>query len=135
VAQRFAILLFGAFGAETMGRIAGSNAARRVAGDSGSCASHDYCDANEVMAGALMDVFGPDVAFDYEGAIRDDACAVWNAAWARFDTADARRWLCDCGDGIRRTTGEASQHFEAPHWEDAAGRLQRHDSTEVNTRL
>lgn len=48
-----------------------------TSGYAGACASHDFCDANEVMAEAFQTVTGrePDPA--------DDADAtVWNAAWS-----------------------------------------------------
>ncbi len=51
--------------------------AANAAADDGTCASHDYVDANEVMDGAFAAVMGR--AFNGE---RDGDCAVWNAAWS-----------------------------------------------------
>jgi hypothetical protein len=48
----------------------------RYAGD--SCASHDFCDANEAMAEAWADVIGGEIDLD-----SDAETAIWNAAWRR----------------------------------------------------
>ncbi len=42
----------------------------------GVCASHDFCDANEVMADAFKDVYGRAV-----NPRRNVECGVWNDAW------------------------------------------------------
>jgi len=43
-----------------------------------SCASHDFCDANEVMAEAWEEVVGPPINSDDEAETR-----LWAAAWER----------------------------------------------------
>lgn len=45
--------------------------------DSGICHSHDYCDANEVMADAFTNWTGREV-----DTTNDDDRALWSAAWA-----------------------------------------------------
>lgn len=40
------------------------------------CASHDFCDANEVMAEAWVDCFGASIDLQ-----SDDMRSMWNAAW------------------------------------------------------
>ena len=47
------------------------------------CHTHDYCDANMLMAAAWEDFFGqaPDVASEADAAI-------WNEAWAIAKAAD-----------------------------------------------
>ena len=44
----------------------------------GCCASHDFIDANEVMASAFHEVVGRDVNCDEE---RSGDVALWNEAW------------------------------------------------------
>jgi hypothetical protein len=61
--------------------------------DDGSCASHDYCDANEVMLAALCEVLG----VSEEEALADAHQPLWNRAWtlarqnAFWGETDARR--------------------------------------------
>lgn len=51
-------------------------------GDSGACASHDFCDANVAMAEAIESVLGHEPrVYDVDGVEGED-CALWNAAWA-----------------------------------------------------
>src|SRR5262245_9279508 len=44
--------------------------------ETGCCASHDFCDANEAMALAFENVVGREPK-----ANDDDDCALWSAAW------------------------------------------------------
>lgn len=48
----------------------------------GACASHDFCDANLVMADAFRDVMGRDILRD-DGPPTDADCTLWNAAWTK----------------------------------------------------
>jgi hypothetical protein len=49
----------------------------------GVCASHDYCDANMVMAVAFVEVVGRDMIMDGGDSPQEQADqALWNAAWA-----------------------------------------------------
>lgn len=41
-----------------------------------SCATHDFCDANELMAKAFKEVQG----YEFNGKILTD-CKLWNKAW------------------------------------------------------
>lgn len=64
--------------------------------ESGSCATHDFCDANMAMAEAWMNLTGGEPDFG-EGEDRDqEICDVINAAWdkARRHGFDKEwRWL------------------------------------------
>ena len=44
--------------------------------DSMSCASHDFCDANVVMATAFQNLTGREILFDSDADI-----LLWNDAW------------------------------------------------------
>lgn len=44
--------------------------------ENGPCATHDYCDANMLMAEAFTRIMGRE--FDYSDADAE----IWNAAWA-----------------------------------------------------
>lgn len=57
------------------------NAKRAKQGDSGSCATHDYCDANELMVEAWRVVFAAEPEID--GAEMDVMNAAWDLAKAR----------------------------------------------------
>ncbi|WP_310530755.1 hypothetical protein [Novosphingobium sp.] len=46
------------------------------------CASHDFCDANEVMAAAFAKVMGRDALPDDDSGMTDSDCELWGAAWA-----------------------------------------------------
>lgn len=47
-----------------------------------ACASHDYVDANMVMAAAFKEVHGREVAFhDEDPATAEADIDAWNAAW------------------------------------------------------
>ena len=50
--------------------------------DSLGCASHDYCDANEIMDAAFSDVMGRSTLPDDEEAfISQEDTDLWNDAW------------------------------------------------------
>ena len=50
--------------------------------DSLGCASHDYCDANEVMDAAFSDVMGRStIPDDEEAFISEEDTDLWNRAW------------------------------------------------------
>lgn len=51
----------------------------RIETDPHVCASHDFIDANEVMADAWADVIGTPIDPD-----DDEQAATWSAAWERF---------------------------------------------------
>lgn len=78
--------------------------------DTGSCATHDFCDANMPMGAAFEEVIGrePDVAEQAD-------CDIWNAAWgiatglidvagAAFDAIHAERFTAD-GWEVEQTGG------------------------------
>jgi hypothetical protein len=57
------------------------------------CHSHDYCDANEIMAATWLNLQGE----DFNGQYNSDV-TLWNAAWDHAkgimkDTAIANKWL------------------------------------------
>ncbi len=64
---------------------------RELKEDGDSCATHDFCDANEVMAEAFRKVVGREQEMD-----SDKDTDIWNAAWslaqrtAEFDPAKAK---------------------------------------------
>ena len=76
IAAAFALGLSVELGADIMAQIRRANAAL----DPYACASHDYCDANVVMAEAFAEVMGRDFLPD-EGAPSDADCTLWNQAW------------------------------------------------------
>lgn len=50
--------------------------------DSLGCASHDYCDANEIMDAAFMSVMGRStIPDDEEAFISEEDTDLWNRAW------------------------------------------------------
>jgi hypothetical protein len=50
---------------------------------SGICHSHDYCDANMVMAEAMDKVLGVNMEKDYPDMIQNETIVgIWNAAWS-----------------------------------------------------
>lgn len=62
--------------------------ARNKVGHPGACATHDFCDANELMAEAFKEFTGrePDCADEKDAALWSGA---WNAAYAAsFEPAD-----------------------------------------------
>ena len=56
----------------------------RLRGENGSCATHDFCDANEVMDEALQSlgvhIYPDDVPDDWNGP-KQEVVDLWNAAW------------------------------------------------------
>lgn len=72
LASTFARLLAEALGTKTMREVVRRNAARNDT----TCASHDFCDANEVMAEAFSKTVGREI--DLES---DADTSLWNAAW------------------------------------------------------
>lgn len=42
----------------------------------GCCATHDFCDANEIMADAFKDTFGCEIDLNEDLDLR-----IWNGAW------------------------------------------------------
>ena len=73
LANRFSLGLLQALGDSVIAEVIAKNALPEYAG---CCASHDYCDANEIMLQA-MDAEG--IEFDAEN---DEQAAGCNAAWA-----------------------------------------------------
>lgn len=51
-------------------------ARNRAEGDPNVCHTHDFCDANMVMAEAFKAVTGREVEVD-----SDEDCALWSTAW------------------------------------------------------
>lgn len=49
--------------------------------DIGACASHDFCDANEAMAAAFLELAGRDILPDDDSGMTDADCALWGLAW------------------------------------------------------
>lgn len=58
---------------------------RRRAPGASTCASHDFCDANMVMAAAWEQVTGQEALRDDEGEMDERVVATWNRAWAMAD--------------------------------------------------
>lgn len=71
--EEFARLIREEFSAETLGEIRRRNASPAYAG---ACATHDFSDANLIMAQAFETVTGREAAPDSE-----TDCRLWNAAW------------------------------------------------------
>lgn len=78
LANAFADRLFDAIGADNFAAMKARNASLPA----GICASHDFCDANEVMAEAFLAVMGRDSLPDDDSGMTDADCALWNEAWA-----------------------------------------------------
>lgn len=78
LACEFAILLRGYFSARQWEEMRRENARHADERRTGVCASHDYCDANEVMAEAFATIVGRDL--DVQSA--DDLHTI-NEAWDR----------------------------------------------------
>jgi len=72
VARKFSELLAGCIGAENLKRAA----ARNAKGNRAGCASHDFCDANMVMAEAILAATG--AAVDIQS---DSDARLWGASW------------------------------------------------------
>lgn len=82
LACEFAITLRGHFGAGTWEAMRAENARHADERRTGVCASHDYCDANEVMAEAFATIVGREL--DVQSA---DDCHTINEAWDRARVA------------------------------------------------
>lgn len=103
LAQTFSALLESEIGATNMRTVGLRNAAQPP--ESGICASHDFCDANEVMLEAFELVFGR----EYGGEINHEAdmkltCFAWDMAKATWrpikagDVCEMREAFRDDGD-------------------------------------
>jgi len=80
IARKFGYLLLRAVGNETYARIINLN----LAHNDGSCASHDFCDANLIMEAAFRqyDIELPDADDADADADLHAACTdLWNTAW------------------------------------------------------
>lgn len=75
ISQAFARDLRACLPAATMDLIVASNSTEP---DRNVCHSHDYLDANMVMAGAWEEVMGREPNVD-----SDEDCELWNLAWDR----------------------------------------------------
>lgn len=73
IARRFAALLRETLTTAELNAVVHRNRQPRYRG---CCASHDFFDANEVMAQALADVTGREVDVQDDEQLR-----LWNAAW------------------------------------------------------
>jgi hypothetical protein len=84
-AGRFGSLLLVEIGAANMAEVVRRNAIDPKYA-SGSCASHDFCDANMVMAPAVGVTLGLSVDEVAQATADDESAAskLWNAAWARW---------------------------------------------------
>ncbi len=78
VAQRFAGRLRAMLTPGQWRTMRQANAAEQ---DAGVCHSHDYCDANEVMADAIADVTGAYDSLAPDDPREDSLIRTWNAAW------------------------------------------------------
>ena len=77
LASRFSWMLTEELGVETRKAIAAENARRSEPSRAdSSCASHDHCDANEVMAAAFKSALGTKVNVG-----NATHTAIWNDAW------------------------------------------------------
>lgn len=47
------------------------------------CASHDFCDANETMAAAFLQVMGRPILPEDDSGMTDSDCALWGDAWQK----------------------------------------------------
>lgn len=87
LAEEFAAALLLSIGEEALKQVIERNAAH----SDSACASHDFCDANEVMLKAVTQ-FGP---WDVDEVIQDPAwCTLWGDAW---DLAKAEKftWILE----------------------------------------
>lgn len=61
----------------------------------GCCATHNFCDANDLMANAMRTLgFADPVSHSDDDAASDAACDLWNAAWALAKPALTAREAC-----------------------------------------
>jgi len=78
LAKQFAKLLSEEIGDDNMKAVVAANKKEK---SSGVCHSHDYCDANMVMADAFK-VLDIDLEKDYPDAVQNaQIVSIWNAAW------------------------------------------------------
>lgn len=80
IAAAFAVQLFSDIGAADMGQVRGRNASPAYHWP--ICASHDFCDANETMAAAFLEVMGRDILPDDDSGMTDSDCALWGQSWS-----------------------------------------------------
>lgn len=82
LAAQFLLNCREAFTLEEMREIKRINATAPYAGPHGPCATHDFCDANDLMAGAMnrLGLVAPHDTDDDDQ--NKKACELWNAAWA-----------------------------------------------------
>lgn len=79
LAAAFVLQLWQDIGAADMAQVRARNTSPAYAWP--ICASHDFCDANETMAAAFLQVMGRDsLPDDGEGMTQED-CDLWNQAW------------------------------------------------------
>lgn len=81
VAQAFCRVLHAYLGEEVMAEVVRKNDQRGDRYDSGICASHDACDANEAMDAAMREVCPGLMDYDCEVGMPEAMLDVWNAAW------------------------------------------------------
>lgn len=79
IARGFAANLKACLSADEFAEMRARNASPAYA--DGSCASHDFCDANMPMADAFRSVMGRDILRD-DAPPSDADCALWGKAWA-----------------------------------------------------
>ena len=77
--DRFAEIVREDFTAEQVAEIRRRNATPQYAGD--VCATHDFCDANEIMAEAFAEVVGRPLALGDDEPNQQADFALWGAAW------------------------------------------------------
>jgi hypothetical protein len=77
---------------------------RNVGYPSHSCASHDFCDSNDVMFAAFVETHGREPLLDQDGSTRCDDEETWNRAWAvakrDYLTAEAERLMTTGEDNV-----------------------------------
>lgn len=76
LAESFGRRLYAVIGAKNYAAVLILNAGEALQGNHGVCHSHDFCDANMVMAEAFKKVVGVEMKTD-----SDEHTALWNAAW------------------------------------------------------
>lgn len=78
IGETFALLLQEEIGITNFKAMAERNRAYDMDGQTGVCASHDFCDANMVMHAAILKETGMDFSMV---VMLEEAATIWNKAW------------------------------------------------------
>lgn len=81
LAAAFVLQLWQDIGADNMWQVRARNASPAYAWP--VCASHDFCDANETMAAAFLQVMGRPILPEDDSGMSDSDCALWGDAWQK----------------------------------------------------